>query len=118
MENDFMKILRAIFLVCLLTASLAGLADAPAPFKVVKAEYGAEDQKTDVTKSVAARLVNGSLLIQADNETLGGDPAPGKTKQLEVTVEYNGKTAVFTAREGARLEISAEKIKDKLSSEK
>jgi hypothetical protein len=63
--------------------------------KIVKAEYGYfadEGVKncSDVTFIVRKAVTEGNLKIAATNDHLGGDPAPGVIKQLQVDYRVNG----------------------------
>ena len=62
--------------------------------EVVKAEYGAGSTKRDVTallKKQAGDLPLIALPASSYNASFGGDPAPGKVKQLTVQYRINGK---------------------------
>ena len=48
---------------------------------------------------------NDRLDITADNRTMGGDPTPGRSKQLYVAYEYRGRRSSTTVGENARLNI-------------
>lgn len=78
--------------------SKAGLK--PVKVEILKAEYGAGNTFKDVT-DVLRRQVSGLPLVPLPaasyNESLGGDPVPGKVKQLKVHYRIDGKTgeAVF-----------------------
>jgi hypothetical protein len=59
--------------------------DDRARLNVIKAVYGAGDQAQDVTGRVQAMVREGRLDIDVNNDTMGGDPAPGARKTLWLT---------------------------------
>lgn len=66
--------------------------DASGPgLTLVKAEYGRPGQWRDLTDLVSRSVRGSRLALHADNDTLGGDPAPGKAKTLRVTYRWNGR---------------------------
>ena len=76
------------------------------PFRIVKAEYGAQDHWLDVTDKVAATTDDGRVRVRADN-ALGPDPAHGVVKSLHVTYEIAGVQHHASAAENADLVIDA-----------
>jgi hypothetical protein len=69
-----------------------------ASMEIIKAEYGGQD----CTKQISSKVVNGRLLVRADNN-ICGDPAVGVVKYLKVDAEIDGKTVTEEVREGALL---------------
>jgi hypothetical protein len=58
---------------------------------IVKATYGTSTSITDVTNTVAALVLDGSLKFTVSTNTLNTtDPAPGQLKTLTVTYTING----------------------------
>src|SRR5580658_4724450 len=53
-------------------------------------------------------IVSGSLTMMVGNDTLGGDPAPGHVKELDVTYTQGGKQKTVTATEGTMLNLSGQ----------
>jgi DnaJ-like protein len=55
-------------------------------WRIIRADYGYRDQRTDVTNLLADLIsrggVNGRLAV--NNQTMGGDPAVGKDKSLRI----------------------------------
>ena len=78
---------------------------APAALTIVKAVYGSEDAKKDVTALVAGMVKNQRLAVKVDNTALGGDPSFGKPKKLFVEYELGGKPLKMAADEGSMLAI-------------
>jgi HEAT repeat protein len=80
--------------------------------EIVKAEYGAESGKKDVTSILQKRATDLPLIILPENtynKSFGGDPAPGSTKQLKVQYKINGKPGEATFAEGALIVLPAPK---------
>ena len=68
---------------------------------IVSADYGAGHRRQNVTGRVQSMVQNGLLNFRVGNDTLGGDPAPGQTKELRLKVrEWNGRTQEMRFREG------------------
>jgi len=73
---------------------------------VVGADYGAGRSYADVTNRVRSLVRNGSLNFRVDNDTLGGDPAPGQPKTLRLRVrDAFGRTQTQTYREGQTVNV-------------
>ena len=77
--------------------------------KILKASYAAMDgsASADVTAMLAATIASGRLDLPVENDTLGGDPAYLKEKQLTVEFTSEGKPTTITLPEHARLQIPA-----------
>jgi HEAT repeat protein len=72
--------------------------------EIVKAEYGAESGKKDVTALLQKRATDLPLITLPENtynKSFGGDPAPGSEKKLKVQYKLNGKPGEATFAEGA-----------------
>jgi HEAT repeat protein len=72
--------------------------------EIVKAEYGAESGKKDVTALLQKRATDLPLITLPEktyNKSFGGDPAPGSEKKLKVQYKLNGKAGEVTFAEGA-----------------
>lgn len=59
----------------------------------------------NVTSRLQGMVRNDRLDITADNKTMGGDPAPGQSKQLYLAYEYRGRRSTTTVGEGGRVNI-------------
>jgi hypothetical protein len=57
---------------------------------IVRARYGSSGRTADVAPVLRAAVHRGEVGLLVDNETLGVDPAPGESKQLEVTYTVGG----------------------------
>ncbi|MBI5832510.1 MAG: family 78 glycoside hydrolase catalytic domain [Armatimonadetes bacterium] len=102
-----------------------GLDEPPAPppakagrLTVRRAAYQTTegDVKVDVTDRIAALVKDGVLRVAANNDTLGGDPAYGRRKQLLVEYELDGTpgTATVAETESLTLPPGAEPAGDRL----
>src|SRR5215831_740549 len=81
-----MKPSRFLLLSVVLAASV-GWAQYGAPrYTVVRAAYGSGSSFREVTSQVMALIRNNQLSFQVTNAGLGGDPAPGRVKQLQLQV--------------------------------
>jgi len=66
------------------------------------------NRKIDVTAHLSEKITENTLLVSVDNDTLGGDPAPGAAKHLVVEYELAGKSQKKTIGEKAWLAINIE----------
>jgi hypothetical protein len=61
--------------------------------RVVEASYGAGNRRRDVTSLLQGMVRNNRLVVLVNNNTMGGDPAFGQPKNLQVVYEFQGQTA-------------------------
>ena len=73
--------------------------------QIVRAYYGLNNRTNDVTQLLRGRLQNSSLVIQVNNNNMGGDPAVGGDKVLTVIYRYQGREQTSTVKEGNTLRI-------------
>jgi Domain of unknown function (DUF3395) len=73
--------------------------------QIVRAYYGLNNRTNDVTKLLRGRVQNGTLVIQVNNNNMGGDPAVGGDKVLTVIYRYQGREQTSTVKEGNALRI-------------
>lgn len=73
--------------------------------QIVRAYYGLNNRTNDVTQLLRGRVQNGTLLIQVNNNNMGGDPAVGGDKVLTVIYRYQGREQTSTVKEGNTLRI-------------
>lgn len=59
--------------------------------RIISARYGEGGRSTDVSDLLRARIQRNSLRLRVDNGSLGGDPAPGRRKQLTLTYAFEGE---------------------------
>jgi hypothetical protein len=59
----------------------------------------------DVTSRVQGMVRNNSLRFTVNNDSMGGDPAPGQTKQVYIQYSNMGQQRNTTAREGSVVSI-------------
>jgi hypothetical protein len=96
----------AILLVCFVTLSCAAYAQS-ARWQLVRAEYGSGNRWEDVTSRVSSLIQGNSLDITVNNDTLGGDPAPGDVKALRLRVrDAYGRSQVLTYHEKDTISLS------------
>ncbi len=78
--------------------------------RLVSAAYqeASGGRQIDVTALLSGKIVRNTLLVSVDNETLGGDPAPGAAKRLVVEYELAGKLRKKSVDEKAWLAINIE----------
>ncbi len=73
--------------------------------RIISARYGDGFRTTDVTQFLNNNISNNSLRIQVNTGSMGGDPAPGVSKSLQVQYEVNGARRSATVRDGEMLEL-------------
>ena len=73
--------------------------------QIVRAYYGLNNRTNDVTQLLRGRVQNSSLVIQVNNNNMGGDPAVGGDKVLTVIYRYQGREQTSTVKEGNTLRI-------------
>jgi alpha-L-rhamnosidase len=62
----------------------------------------------DVTDSVRSLIKNGRLAFAVKNEVLGGDPAPNRIKNLQLTIRNGNQSEQQTFVENSKVEIGGE----------
>jgi hypothetical protein len=77
----------------------------PSDLKILQAEYGDGSKKADVSEILMSKLNQGSLRI--GNDTLGSDPAPGKTKSLSLKYSKDGVEKTISIKEGDSIIFSS-----------
>src|SRR5215467_3466955 len=89
------RLLEYVFVLML--ASVAGAQQ----LQIVGADYGSGRARADVTMRVRELSRRGAA-FEVDNNTLGIDPAPGRTKTLRVRVaDARGQEKTIEYREGS-----------------
>jgi HEAT repeat protein len=91
---------------------LAQIGQVAVKLEIVNAEYGAGDQKkdvTDVVRKAARDLPLISLPSEKYNVAFAGDPAPGVVKQLHVKYKINGASGEATFAENALIVLPVPK---------
>ena len=89
----------------------------PGPLRIVSASYqsASGDARRDVTGLLATRVQDGTLLIVASNDEMGGDPADGVAKKLVVEYELAGRRGAMTVAENERLAINLDSYSEEES---
>ncbi len=73
--------------------------------QIIRAYWGLNNRTNDVSQILRNQIQNGTLVIQANNRNLGGDPWPGADKVLTVIYRVNGAEQTATVKEGNTLRI-------------
>ena len=73
--------------------------------QIVRAYYGLNNRTNDVTQLLRGRVQNNSLVVQVNNNNMGGDPAVGGDKVLTVIYRYQRREQTSTVKEGNTLRI-------------
>jgi len=85
--NQIARFSIAIALIALCVAIFPNGAPAQAPgWQIVSADYGFGNQRVDVTNLLLTLLSQGggNVGIAVNNQTMSGDPAPGRDKSLRI----------------------------------
>lgn len=70
--------------------------------QLISADYGAGNDRVDVTNRIQSLIQNGQLNIRVNNDTLGvGDPARGHTKELRLHVRQGNRVSDYVFRENS-----------------
>jgi hypothetical protein len=67
--------------------------------RVLRAQYGSGYGYFDVTDRLNSQLRGDALHLRVTNDTMGGDPADDKHKQLSVVYIYNGQQYYVVVKE-------------------
>lgn len=73
--------------------------------QIVRAYYGLNNQTNDVTQRLRSMVQANFLVVQVNNNNMGGDPAVGADKVLTVIYRVNGREQTETVKEGNQLRI-------------
>jgi len=74
-------------------------------FRIIKAIYGTNDNKIDVTKEHIRKIKNNRLDVTVTNIITESDPDPGVKKHLTIEYIYKGKKHNKTVKEYARFQL-------------
>jgi hypothetical protein len=69
------------------------------------ATYGTKEKMNDVTGILESKVKDGRLELEVANDNLGGDPAYGEKKTLNVTYTYSGERHCVAADEWQTLAL-------------
>jgi hypothetical protein len=84
----------------------------PVQIEIIKAEYGADAAKQDVTEALRKCVDNSPLVCLPSasyNDSFGGDPASGTAKTLTIEYRLNGKPGSVSLAENALIALPAPK---------
>src|SRR6267154_6032882 len=76
-------------------------------WQIVRADYGFKNQRHDVTNILKDLIGRGGVngRVAVNNQTIGGDPAPGRDKALRVIARNRrNEEREFTYNEGGSVE--------------
>jgi hypothetical protein len=73
--------------------------------QITRAYYGLNNRTMDVTQMLRGMVRNGTLVVQVNNNSMGGDPARGADKVLTVIYRIQGRERTSTVKEGNQLRI-------------
>ena len=73
--------------------------------QITRAYYGLNNRTMDVTQLLRSMSRNGTLVVQVNNNNMGGDPAKGADKVLTVIYRFQGREQTSTVKEGNVLRI-------------
>src|SRR5450432_1077619 len=59
---------------------------------IQRAEYGTGSRVIDVTRRISSQIQGNSLQLRVTNDSMGGDPAEGQAKWLDVWYSYNNRS--------------------------
>jgi hypothetical protein len=86
----------------------AGLGAQDEGWRIVRAEYGYRNQRRDVTDLVGDLISSGGVngRVAVNNQTMGGDPAIGKEKQLHILARNRrSEEREFNLKEGGFIDV-------------
>ena len=73
--------------------------------RILTARYGGDNRFNDVRDRLQGLVRDNALSLKVDNAAMGGDPAVGKDKSLELTYEWSGSVYSLTAKEGKSMNL-------------
>lgn len=73
--------------------------------RIDRAIYGAGNRSFDVTSRLNSQIQGEELNLQVNNQSMGGDPAPGQAKALTVEYSLNGRSGRSVIQEGDALHL-------------
>ena len=83
-----------------------GGSDYRGDLRILSATYGNGYRVANVTQRLQEMVRNGQLSVYVDNDSMGGDPAPGIRKTLSLSYSFcGGRPQNVTVREGVGLTI-------------
>src|SRR6267143_676294 len=103
--NQFLIVL-ALF-VAGVTIFSVGLGAQDDGWRIIRADYGFKNQRTDVTDLLGGLISRGGVngRVAVNNQTMGGDPAVGKDKSLRIFARNRrNEEREFNYREGGFVE--------------
>src|SRR3954470_19055000 len=74
--------------------------------RITKAIYGTRYRTADVTARLNSQIQGNQINLRVNNDTMGGDPAPNRSKQLTVQYVLAGRAAETVINEGETLSLN------------
>jgi hypothetical protein len=111
MSSSAYRITSRIFLfVCFLGVTLysARLLAQEQGWQIIRADYGFRNQRNDVTDVLRDLIARGGVngRVAVNNQTMGGDPAVGKDKNLHIVARNRrNEQREFDFREGTFIDV-------------
>lgn len=68
--------------------------------QILRAEYGSDRRRIDITYRLQQRVNQGRLSVKVDNDTAGDDPAERQDKKLWITYSVDGREMSRVVKEG------------------
>jgi len=84
-------------------------------WRILRADYGYRESRNDVTGLLRDLIARGGFngRIAVNNQTMGGDPAPGRDKTLRILARNRrGEEREFEYREGGAFDVSFFAVRD------
>ena len=78
--------------------------------KIISAQYGSGNRVTDVAALLTGRISGHRLTSLVDNKSMGGDPAVGADKVVNVSYDWNGQRYTASAKEGQTLRLPPDNL--------
>lgn len=73
--------------------------------QILRAEYGSDERRIDITYRLQQRVDQGRLNVRVDNDTAGDDPAERREKRLWITYSVDGREMSRVVKEGRVLTL-------------
>ena len=106
-RHGLLAIAIAIFAIGA-TIFSTGVAGQDEGWRILRADYGSKTQRTDVTDILVDLVSRGGVngRVAVNNQTMGGDPAPGKDKSLRIFAKNRkNEEREFNINEGGFVDV-------------
>jgi hypothetical protein len=102
-------LLAAVFLAVAITYSSAPAGAQVDNWRIVRADYGSKNQRSDVTDILKDLIERGGVngRVAVNNQTMGGDPAVGADKTLHIFARNSrSEEREFNYKEGGFIDVA------------